>query len=56
MTEPMVMQIIHSLAFDLPPEQIAEAMGVSVDDVDVIAVTRKNAIIEERAHCLQKGR
>ena len=56
MTEPMAKEIIHSLAFDMPAEKIAEAMGVSVDDVNVIAVTRKNAIIEERAHCLQKGR
>lgn len=56
MTEPMVKEIIRSLAFNMPAEQIAEAMGVSVDDVNAIAVTRKADVIEERAYCLQKGR
>ena len=56
MTEPMVKEIIRSLAFNMSAEQIAEAMGVSVDDVNVIAVTRKADVIEERAYCVQKGR
>ena len=51
MTEPMVKEIIRSLAFNMSAEQIAEAMGVSVDDVNVIAVTRKLDIIEERVFC-----
>ena len=56
MTEPMAKEIIRSLAFDMPEEQISKAMGVSVDDVNVIAVTRKADVIEERAYCVQKGR
>ena len=56
MTEPMVKEIIRSLAFDMPEEQIAVAMGVTVEEISVVAVTRKADVIEERACCLQKGR
>ena len=55
MTEPMAKEIIRSLAFDMPEEQISKAMGVSVDDVNAIAVTRKLDIIEERVFCESKG-
>lgn len=55
MTEQMVEQIIHSLALNMPAEQIAVAMGVSVSDVNTIAITRPAAIIEERAFCESKG-
>ena len=55
MTEPMAKEIIRSLAFNMPAEQIAVAMGVTVEEISVVAVTRKLDIIEERVFCEGKG-
>ena len=51
MTEPMAKEIIRSLAFDMPAEKIAEDMDVTVEEVSVVAETRKLDIIEERVFC-----
>lgn len=55
MTNCAINQIIKSLAYDMPAEQIATAMGVTVEDVNAIAETRKLEIIEERVFCQSKG-
>lgn len=55
MTKCVTNQIIKSLAYNMSVEQIATAMGVTVEDVNVIAETRKLGIIEERAFCESKG-
>lgn len=55
MTKCVINQIIKSLAYDMPAEQIAVAMGITVEEVSVVAETRKAEIIEERAFCQSKG-
>lgn len=55
MTKCVINQIIKSLAYDMPAEQIAVAMGITVEEVSVVAETRKVEIIEERAFCQSKG-
>ena len=55
MTKPMEREIIRSLAYNLSVEQIAEAMGVTPNDVYFIAETRKTEIIEERVFATQRG-
>jgi len=55
MTKPMEREIIRSLAYNLSAEQIAEAMGVTPNDVYFVAETRKAEIIEERVFCQSKG-
>jgi len=55
MTNCVINQIIKSLAYDMPVEQIATAMGVTVEEVNTIAATRKLGIIEERVFCQSKG-
>lgn len=55
MTKALTNQIIKSLAYDMPVEQIATAMGVTVEEVNTIAETRKLDIIEERVFCQSKG-
>ena len=54
MTKCVTNQIIKSLAYDMPVEEIAVAMGVSLNDVYFVAETRKADIIEERAFCKLK--
>lgn len=51
MTKALTNQIIKSLAYDMPTEEIATAMGVTVEEVSVVAETRKLDIIEERVFC-----
>jgi hypothetical protein len=55
MTKALTNQIIKSLAYDMPTEEIATAMGVTVEEVSVVAETRKLDIIEERVFCESKG-
>lgn len=55
MTKCVTNQIIKSLAYNMSAEQIATAMGVTVEDVNAIAETRKLDIIEERVFCQSKG-
>ena len=54
MTKALTNQIIKSLAYDMPAEQIAVAMGVTVEEVSTVAETRKLDIIEERVFCKLK--
>ena len=51
MTKALTNQIIKSLVYGMPAEQIAEDMGVTVEEVSVVAETRKLDIIEERVFC-----
>jgi len=55
MTECVINQIIKSLAYNMPAEDIALAMNVSPNDVYFVAETRKAEIIEERGFCQSKG-
>ena len=55
MTKALTNQIIKSLAYNMPIEEIAVAMGVTVEGVSVVAETRKLDIIEERVFCESKG-
>jgi len=55
MTKALTNQIIKSLVYGMPADQIAEDMGVTVEEVSVVAETRKLEIIEERVFCESKG-
>ena len=55
MTKALTNQIIKSLVYGMSAEQIAEDMGVTVEEVSVVAETRKLEIIEERVFCESKG-
>lgn len=54
MTKALTNQIIKSLAYDMPIEEIAVAMGVDVEEISATAETRKLEIIEERVFCKLK--
>lgn len=54
MTKALTNQIIKSLAYDMSVEQIAENMGVDVEEISATAETRKLDIIEERVFCKLK--
>lgn len=55
MTKPIEREIIRSLAYNIPVEHIAEAMGAVAEEISAIAETRKADIIEERVFCQSKG-
>lgn len=55
MTKPIEREIIRSLAYNIPVEHIAEAMGAIAEEISAIAETRKTEIIEERVFCQSKG-
>ena len=55
MTKALTNQIIKSLVYGMSAEQIAEDMGVTIEEVSVVAETRKLDIIEERVFCESKG-
>jgi len=55
MAKALTNQIIKSLVYGMSAEQIAEDMGVTVEEVSAVAETRKLEIIEERVFCQAKG-
>ena len=54
MTKALTNQIIKSLVYGMSAEQIAEDMGVTLNDVYFVVETRKLDIIEERVFCKLK--
>lgn len=55
MTDQRIHEIIKGLAYNEPPEQVAAAEGVTVEDVQQIAVERAAEIDAEREMLRKAG-